>query len=99
VPKVRIIASCDELPLTRAGENDVFLKEIKVTGDHFLVYQKEDGLFYWELWGSHHPRGPIARCGHGYSSRQTLKKAFGSAATAMAGAMPTGGEPRIQLRE
>lgn len=66
-----------------------------MTGDHFVLSRSEDGKFYWELWGSHHPRGPIAKGSRSYQSRTSAEKAMKSAHSAMVSALDADGELRI----
>lgn len=66
-----------------------------MTGDHFVLSRSDDGKYFWELWGSHHPTGPIAKSGRGYQSRVSAKRAMKSAYDAMTGAVMNGGELRI----
>jgi uncharacterized protein YegP (UPF0339 family) len=69
-----------------------------VTGDHFVLARGENGRFVWELWGSNHPTGPIARSGRDYASAAAAKKSMKSARLAMVGAVEVTGDLRIDDR-
>jgi uncharacterized protein YegP (UPF0339 family) len=69
-----------------------------MTGDHFVLLKDKNGEFRWELWGGHHPVGPIARSGRDYPSAASAKRAMQSAYTAMAGVADENGALRIEDR-
>lgn len=68
-------------------------------GDHFVLIRTDEGRYRWELWGRHHPTGPIAQGGRDYSSPTTAKSAMGSARTAMLAAVDESGDLRIARRD
>ena len=68
-----------------------------MTGDHFVLL-RQDRLWRWELWGSHHPTGPIAQGGRGYKTEKSARYSMQSAYTAMSGARGKDGELRIDRR-
>jgi uncharacterized protein YegP (UPF0339 family) len=68
-------------------------------GDYFDLIKTGNGKYRWELWGSHHPTGPIARSGRDYTSVQNARNSMKSARNAMMGAVDDKGEVRVNLRE
>ncbi len=61
-----------------------------MSGDRFVL-SEEDGRWFWELWGEHHPTGPIARCRQlGYKTEKGARDSMQSAYTSMKDAIEDG---------
>ncbi len=68
----------------------------RMTGDHFVLFKRNDGLWHWKLQGSHHPHDSITQSTQGYRSPSAAKKSMKSARTAMRGAVDDNGNLRIE---